>query len=51
MITSLNESAHGMKILCFKTFVRNVCVITSPQERATLYIGSLMHFVCSNICP
>ena len=35
VITSLNDSGRGMKILRFRTFVRNVCVITSPQERVT----------------
>jgi hypothetical protein len=34
--TSLNESDNGMKILCCRTFVRNVCFSTSPQERVTL---------------
>ena len=48
-IASLNESDRGMKILYYRTFVRNVCVITSPQERVTLYIRSLMHLFCSNI--
>jgi hypothetical protein len=49
VVISLNESVHGMKILYFRTFVRNVCVITSPQERVTLYIRSLIHLFCSRL--
>jgi len=48
-ITSLNESDNGMKILCYRTFVRNVCFITSPQERVTSYSRSLTHLFSSNI--